>query len=128
MKPEAVDGMQDANQDAHHLLLERLWTEFVEGWTAEAAVRSNPAARRAVEAGANPQDVAQALRAAAYSAVFGTLHRIDSGRAPEAPPGAPGWRLIEVSGGLPTGNDLTGLDETFVRLDPSGRAGADLWR
>lgn len=120
MKSQVGEGMQR--------LVGRLWEEFVDGWTPESAIRSNPAARRAIEAGADPADVAQALKAAAWSAVFGTLNRIDAGRDPDAHPAAPGWKLIEVSGGLPTGRDLTGLDEAFLMHDPTGRAGADLWR
>jgi len=57
--------------------------------------------RRAVEAGAAAEDVALAMRAAAYVAVFGLLFRVCEGCDPEAPPDAPG---------------------------PSGRDGADLWR
>jgi hypothetical protein len=90
-----------------------------------------PAAQRAVAAGANPQDVAQAMRAAAYSAVHGVLYAVD-GPDISAPEDAPSWILMEVRRDddyeeIQTGRDLGTLHESILSADPSGREGADLW-
>jgi hypothetical protein len=90
-----------------------------------------PAARRAVDAGADPDDLIVAMRAAAYAAVHAALYVIDE---PDiaAPQDAPGWSLMEVryddlDEELQTGRRIGGLHESILSADPSGREGADLW-
>src|SRR3712207_2067904 len=82
-------------QEARWLFLRQVWPQFIDGHTPESAL-SLPAGRRAVDAGAAADDVALAMRAAAYEAVFGVLSRIFEGRDPDAPPDAPGWALMEI--------------------------------
>lgn len=121
---------EDIAQQARWLVLRRLWPDAIDAHTPET-VRNVPAARRAVEAGADPADVATAMRNAAYEAVFAVLHRIDEGCDENAPPDAPGWSLREVrfagDDATLTGRDVGGLHEDLLRADPSGTEGADLW-
>jgi hypothetical protein len=118
-------------QEARWLFLRRVWPEFIDG---NASMNlSLPSARRAVESGAAAEDVALAMRAAACQAVFGVLFRVFEGCDLDAPPDAPGWRLMEIrfdndGEGHLTGRDVGSLHEDLVSLDPSGREGADLWQ
>jgi hypothetical protein len=121
----------DIPQEARWLILRRIWAECIDGWTADD-LSAVPAARRAVDAGAAPEDVVRAMRAAAYEAAFGVLALIDEGYDAEAPADAPGWRLNEVrfdeaEDGLPSGRVVAGLHESVLSADPSAREGADLW-
>lgn len=89
----------------------------------------DPITARLLAEGASREAITQALRLAAYTAVFTVLHRIDEGHDPDAPDDAPGWSLIEVTGDeTPTGRDVGGLHEDLLSLDPSGREGADFLR
>jgi hypothetical protein len=121
---------EDIPQEARWLLLRQLWTKCIDEWTPESITRI-PAAQRAVAAGANPQDVAQAMRAAAYSAVHGVLYAID-GPDLSAPEDAPSWVLMEVRRDddyeeIQTGRHVGGLHESILSADPSGSDGTELW-
>jgi len=122
---------EDIAQEARWLVLRRIWRE-IDSWTVDT-IAGVPAAQRAVAAGADPADVAQAMRSAAYDAAFSVLVRVDEGYDPEAPPDAPGWLLTEIrfddsDEGTPSGRDVGGLHESILSADPSGREGADLWQ
>jgi hypothetical protein len=87
------------------------------------------ASARVVEQGANPKDLGRAPCRAAYEAVFTVLSILGEGYDPSAPEDAPGWRLTET--GPPsdqlTGRDISNLHEDILTLDPSDRAGSDLF-
>ena len=122
---------EDLAQEARWLAIRHVWPDAIDSWTADN-VRLVPAAQRAVAAGADPEDVARAMRAAAYDAAFAVLSRIDEGCDPLAPEDAPGWELVEIrydaaGDGAPTGREVGGLHESLLGADPSGREGADLW-
>jgi hypothetical protein len=121
---------EDIPQEARWLLIRQLWTRCIDQWTPES-MGTIPAAQRAVDAGADPQDIAQSMRAAAYAAVHSTLYAID-GPDIDAPPDAPSWALMEIRLGdndeeIQTGRHVGGLHESILSADPSGREGADLW-
>jgi hypothetical protein len=85
-----------------------------------------PAAQRAIDSGADPQDLARIARAAAYETAFAMLSLLAGDEPAE---GLPTWALEEIDArGQPTGRHLGGLDEDLLGLDPSGREGRDLWR
>lgn len=118
---------EDIAQQARFLLLRGLWPGLIDRWKSSTAMAAVPAASRLLRAGADPADLATAMRAAAYEAVFGVLARIDEGHDPEAPQGLPGWLLVEVDAeGNETGREVGGLHEDLLALDPSGRGGRDL--
>jgi hypothetical protein len=121
---------EDIPQEARWLLLRQLWTRCIDQWTPKS-IRHVPAAQRAVDAGANPRDIAQAMRMAAYAAVHSTLYAID-GPDIDAPLDAPTWALMEIRQDdedkkFQTGRHVGGLHESILSADPSGRDGADLW-
>jgi hypothetical protein len=118
--------------EAMELFVKGLWPAIDE-FSTEAVVGEWPhgpsAIGRLIEAGASPQDLSAALRAAAYSGVFAVLTRLDNGRDWDAPE-ARGWRLVETTGGGEpelTGREMTGLHELIAVADPSGRGGSDLF-
>jgi hypothetical protein len=118
----------DAEQ-ARSQLLGPLWRDAIDHWRDIDAIRTLPAARRLLDAGADPEDVSRALRAAALDAVFAALTRVDAGRETRAPGNSPGWRLVRTGpDGEPTGAFVPGLHEELLTLDPSGLAGAELRR
>ncbi|TCC65376.1 hypothetical protein E0H73_00010 [Kribbella pittospori] len=122
---------EDSPQEARWLVLRGIWRD-IDGWTVDT-IAAVPAAQRAVAAGADPADVAQAMRSAAYEAAYGVLSRVDEGYDPEAPTDAPGWSLVEIrfdesDEGTPSGRVVGGLHESILTADPSGREGADLWQ
>lgn len=128
---------EDIPQEARWLVIRQFWRDCINGWTPET-ISQIPAAQRAVASGADPTDLVQAMRAAAYEVVFSVLSTIDDGHDPEAPADAPGWVLTEVrfvdptGAGVnwteqPTGRIVSGLHEDILGADPSGREGADLW-
>jgi len=100
----------DAEQ-ARSALLGPLWSAAVDVWRDIDAIRRIPAARRLLDAGADPDDVSRALRAAALDAVFATLSRIDAGGDP--------------SGGDPSGGDLSGGDLSGGDLSGGDLSGGD---
>jgi hypothetical protein len=123
---------EDLPQEARWLVARRVWLDCINSWTADT-VALIPAVQRAVDAGAAPSDVAQAMRVAAYEAAFGVLSLIDEGYDPGAPEDAPGWALVEVrfdgrEESELSGRILDGLHEDVLGADPSGREGADLWQ
>lgn len=101
----------------------RLAWDAVRGWTAES-VGNVPAGQRAVEAGAAPADVATAMMAAAYEAVFSLLSVLDEGADPDSDADSqPSWAVVTV----PKGERLDGLHEEVLMADPTGREGSDLF-
>jgi hypothetical protein len=117
-------------QQARYLLLRQLWARGIDGWRDHAALRRVPVTARLLDNNADPYDLSQALRLAAYEAVFALLSVLDEGHDPEAPDDAPGWQLMETdaTSGELTGRDVGGLHESILSLDPSGREGSDLFR
>lgn len=99
-QPTAAQG---PGRDA---LLQSAW-EAIRGWTPEN-VGNVPAAARAVAAGADPGDVATALTAAGYEAVFALVEALD------------------VSEVFPD-EELQGLHEDLLSADPTGREGEDFF-
>ena len=116
-------------QEARYLFLRAMW-EQINGWTPASAVNV-AAARRAVDAGARPEDVATAMRAAAYETAFAILYRLSDGSDEGAPDDSPGWSLREVrrdgDGLALSGRVVDALHEDLLTMDPSGQEGAQLW-
>jgi hypothetical protein len=84
--------------------------------------------RKLLDAGADRETLATAMRAAAFDAVVYAIETIDQGRDWDAPDDAPGWRLMETdSEGELTGREVAGLHENLLDLDPSGNEGEALW-
>jgi hypothetical protein len=114
------------------VLLGPIWRDGVDVWRDIDAIRRLPAARRLLDAGADPHDLSVALRAAALDAAFAALARVDAGQEPAADPAEPaepGWRLLRTGpDGTPTGEPVTDLHSELLALDPSGNAGVDLRR
>jgi hypothetical protein len=82
------------------------------------------AAQRAIEAGAPPDDLARAMNAAAYEAVFSLLFALDEGGDPNSESGPPAWAVVQAS----DGTHLAGLHEDVLSADPTGQEGQDLFR
>ena len=113
------------DQDARHRFLRKLWPEMIDIWRNGS---DNPAAKRAIAAGAAPADVAQLARAVAYETVFSLLYYLNDDQDPDSDT-LPHWHMIECSpDGKPTGERLQGLYEDLLSYDPSGKEGSDLWR
>jgi len=114
---------------ARALLLASVWRDGVDPWRDIDTMRRLPAARRLLDAGADPADVSVALRAAALDAAFAVLARLDDGRAPVAQDGDPGWRLVRTRpDGAPTPEPIDHLHSELLAHDPTGAAGVDLRR
>jgi hypothetical protein len=110
--------MSDAVRDD---LLRLAWSE-VRAWTPDN-LANLPAASRAIAAGADPMDLARAMNAAAYEAVFALLFVLDEGGNPHGDePSPPAWAVVS----LPDGQPLDGLHEDVLSADPTGLEGADL--
>lgn len=113
-------------------LLGPLWRDAVDVWRDIDVIRNVPAARRLLDAGADPQDLSVAMCAAALDAVFAALSRVDDGGAPGADGAGPddsGWCLVQTDPhGRPTTQVLHRLREDLLSQDPTGRAGVDLRR
>jgi len=112
-------------------LLGPLWRDAVDVWRDIDAIRNVPAARRLLDAGADPQDLSVVMRATALDAVFAALSRVDDGGGPGADGGGSegGWCLVRTDPeGRPTGQVLHRLREDLLAQDPTGRAGVDLRR
>ena len=92
-------------------LVSDLWG-VIRGLTTEN-VREYPAAARAIDAGADSADVVTAMTAAAYEATFGTLFNLTAEEDIQA---------LAASGAA------LGLHEDLLSADPTGLAGADLFR
>jgi hypothetical protein len=115
-------------QQARYLVLRRLWGEAIDPWRNQDTLRRIPVTARLLNAQADPGDLSQALRLAAYEAVFTVLWVLDEGYDPQAPADAPGWRLMEKDAASKqlTGRNVGSLHEDILSLDPSGREGSDL--
>jgi len=110
-------------QLARYRFLHTIWPEMIDSWPA--GISNIPAARRAVDAGASPHDVARLARAVAYETAFALLTHLADDDSAE---GLPGWALAEIDpAGHPTGRYLDALHEDLLTLDPSGHDGQDLW-
>ncbi|HEV2126616.1 MAG TPA: hypothetical protein VGW38_27975 [Chloroflexota bacterium] len=123
--------METASDDPRAVFLRLVW-EAIRGWN-EGNINNIPAASRAVTAGAAAKDVALAMNAAAYEAVFQVLSLIDERGDAEAELDAPGWALVaavESDDGSVTPTDLYALSfmhESLLTADPTGVEGADLF-
>jgi hypothetical protein len=124
---------EDIPQEARGLVISTLWPQIIDQYLPGREGMSHvPAAQRLLAAGADPQDLSTAMRAAAYAAVFGVLYRIDSMTDEDSPADAPGWMLVEVMANEDgdnesTGRHVAGLHESILGADPSGRDGSDLF-
>jgi hypothetical protein len=114
---------------ARSLLLGAVWRDGVDLWRDIDAMRRLPAARRLLDAGADPHDLSVALRAAALDAAFALLARLDDGRDVASSGGDPGWCLVRTRpDGRPTTDPIRGLQDELLAVDPSGTGGVDLRR
>jgi hypothetical protein len=109
--------------DSPRAELLRLAWQGIRMWSPDN-IENLPAAQRAASMGAAPADVAAALNAAAYEAVFNLLFILDDGGAPNGDDMAPAaWAVVA----LPGGEQLHGLHEEVLMADPTGREGSDLF-
>ena len=135
--PEGWAGSElteDIAQEARWLLVRAIWARAIDAIRpGNSVLRSNPSVKRLLADGADPDELAKALRYAAHYGVFSTLVEIDSATAMDAPPDAPGWRLMETRFNEElgdhelTGRDVGGLHESINDADPSGLRGGDLF-
>lgn len=111
------------------LLLSSIW-EGVRAWGPEA-LQNVPAARRAVESGADPEDLVALMRVVAYDTAFGLLAVLDEHGSDRVPFGAPGWALVAATehgdGRLEIGSaaEFECLHEDLLTSDPTGQEGGD---
>ncbi|WP_238008728.1 hypothetical protein KZZ52_03095 [Dactylosporangium sp. AC04546] len=111
-------------QAARYRFLHTLWPRMIDAW--QTGIDNIPAAQRALQAGADHDDLARLARVVAYETVFGLLYHLDDDDPDELANALPGWRLVETdSDGTPTGRTVEGLYESLLSLDPSGRDGSD---
>ena len=99
------------HHDDRHRLVTDLWA-YIRGLNIDN-VSNYPSAARAIAAGADPADVATAMRAAAYEATFTTLFNLTS---------------EEDIRELAQAGVVDGLHEDLLTADPTGLEGADLFR
>ena len=100
-----MTGEQDRER-----ILAALWSD-IRSVNAENA-RQFPAAQRAIDGGAHPEDVATAMAAAAYEATFRTLYILTG---------------EEDLQDLVSSNAAAMLHEDLLTADPTGREGTDLF-
>jgi hypothetical protein len=100
----------------------RLTWNQVRAWRSDN-VMNVPAARRLVEAGASPDDLAVAMNAAAYEVAFAMMFMLDERGGPNGEPGRDSWALVDAA----TGSPIDGLHEEFLMADPTGNEGTDLF-
>lgn len=118
-------------ENARESLLRAVWNDILS--TNASTVASVPAAARAIDAGASPDDVVTAMRAASYETAFGLLFLLTSEHAPEGRPDATdGWALVpfDLTTQTPRYQNAEVFDavhEDLLTADPTGREGADLW-
>jgi hypothetical protein len=118
------------DDDLRDSLLRAMW-EPIRAWSV-VNVGNVPSAQRAIDAGADPQDVVLAMQAAAYEAVFGVVSLLDDGAPDDADFGTLGWLLVEAieheDGTCEmNGEAITGLHESLLMADPTGREGSDFF-
>ena len=87
-----------------------LWT-YIRSFDHEN-IRNYPAAARAIDSGANPEDVARAMAAASYEATFNVLFVLTAEEDIDA---------LALSGAANM------LHEDLLSADPTGREGQDLF-
>jgi hypothetical protein len=117
------------DDDLRGRLIRLLWRE-IRSYDAKN-VRQHPTAARAVDAGASAEDVALAMTAAAYEAVFRALFPISCEHTEEENIDSRiGWALVparldkgEVTPIL--SDALVCLHEDLLTGDPAGREGGD---
>ncbi|MEP7378412.1 MAG: hypothetical protein ABI725_02505 [Chloroflexota bacterium] len=128
---------EDIPQLARAILLRRLWPEEIDGFATDlswidAAIAEHEkdgdapfadagAALSAVlAAGVAKEDLGKIARSVAFSAVAGTLYRIDE-RADYDFEDGPGWALIELDHltQRPTGRFVGGLHESILEVRPT---------
>ncbi|MFF6776942.1 hypothetical protein ACFY8W_25800 [Streptomyces sp. NPDC012637] len=120
---------EDQPQLARFVLLRSLWRGAIDGWAGPGALEQVAAAQRLLDAGADRSDLVLLARAVAYEAVFTAVDELDCGGDVNVSGVDAGWVVMEAGDdGSSTGRPLTGLHEDLLRMDPSGRDGADLWR
>lgn len=111
-------------------LLRIAWQE-IRGWNPGNVVNV-PAARRAVDAGAAPEDLACAMGSAAYEAVFRLLFLLSAEHCEENTDARTGWMLVEADidtegRAVPRGTGLDSVHEDLLSADPTGSEGRDLF-
>ncbi|WP_406051489.1 hypothetical protein [Kribbella sp. NBC_00889] len=121
-----------ADDRVRERLLQVVWKEIRS--TDERNILNVPAARRAIDAGASPADLARAMTAASYETAFRLLFLLSAEHAEEGDDKAQtGWTIIETSfddSDEPTpdtGSVLEFLHEDLLSSDPTGAEGQDLF-
>jgi hypothetical protein len=112
--------MADVDETRDELL--RLTWAQVRGWTPENLMNL-PAARRLLEAGASSVDLATAMNAASYEAVFGLLALLDERADPDGESDDDSWALVDPE----SNQSIDGLHEDLLTADPTGQEGQDLF-
>ena len=138
--PEPEDWARRQIQDqlpqvSRFLLMKHLWAEAINPWRDShlwitnlvEEAEANPegsfsdagaALDRLLEAGADPDDIAQLARFVAYESVFSTIHALDEGFDIDREGEQPGWALVERD---PLGNVsdrvLSGLHDELPSLE-----------
>lgn len=119
------------NDDLRGRLLRAVWRE-VRGLN-EDNVRNVPAARRAIDSGAAPEDVVRAMTAASYEVAFRMLFLLSAEHVEEdAGDSATGWTLVPVDfvdgeAVLQSSDALNFMHEGLLGADPTGLEAADLF-
>ena len=97
-------------------------------------VRNYPAAVRAIERGASPDDMVRSMRAVSYEVVFRLLFLLSAEHVEEGNADATiGWVLAEADllasgAAVPNGNgSLDFLHESLLGADPTGSEAEDLF-
>lgn len=107
-------------QEARWLLVRLLWRRCI----SEITVDGNQHAKALAESGVDSGKLQDALRLAAFEAVFGALDVLDNGQDLTAPATAPGWQLVETryfdEEATQTGRVVAGLGEDIRDAAPSG--------
>ncbi|MBO0788013.1 MAG: hypothetical protein J2P33_18260, partial [Actinobacteria bacterium] len=112
-------------QLARYLVLRRIWAHALTRWRDTGTLRRVPGLARLVDAGADPEILAAAVRVVVMGVVGDVIMVIDESYDPDAPEDAPYWTLAEMdSQGNLTGREIAGLHESLLDLDPEGVEGA----
>jgi hypothetical protein len=100
-----------SGDDNRRRIVQQLWIH-IRSLNAEN-VRNYPAASRAIDGGASPDDVVRAMEAASYEATFNTLFLLTG---------------EEDIAALAESGTANLLHEDLLSADPTGREGQDLFR